>query len=235
MSNTPPPPPPPSADPGSPGDSSDKSKSKAKTTPNKSALSKKKKPQPKKSLAAPILISGLVGLGLGIGGTVVYGIVADNFSEEASSESTEVEEDQSAVDELEEETETEEETEAEEETTPESAADPTPDLEELLEQEPEYEPTVDDFTVSVSVKEQQCFGTAGCHTTLRTVPEYVGNELPTGKWEVTYEIYGVEDAPVINTFDVDGADVSFRDETRVSTETADDEVTATVTDVVEGF
>jgi|GEM_PF-5775999 len=166
--------------------------------------------------AVPIIVSGLIGLGIGVAGTL--GAVALTTGLGTDDESV-----------------------AEpNETTP-TASQPatTPDSDEIQStpspEESSYEPTVDDFDVETSIKEQRCFGSAGCNVTLRTEPVYIGTQTPTGTWEVTYEISGTDDGPVIRTFEVIDDQVSFQDEARLSTPDQDAELQIEITDVREGF
>lgn len=95
--------------------------------------------------------------------------------------------------------------------------------------------TAEDFDIETSVKEQSCFGSAGCNLTLRTEPLFVGTGLPVGVWEVTYEITGIEDEPMIRTFEVVDDEVSFDAEARVSVESENFDIETEITDVREGF
>lgn len=98
-----------------------------------------------------------------------------------------------------------------------------------------YSPVSSDFKVALTVKEQECFGTAGCNLTLRVEPSYVGSNVPTGSWEVTYEVTGIEDEPQIQTFTLDGSEVSYQPEISVQTTSRSAEPKAEVTDVYEGY
>lgn len=169
----------------------------------------------KKSMAAPILISGLVGVAVGIAGTLgAVALVGGSSDEDAVAEPT----DEPSV-------------------APESASDSgassTPSSSPSM--APAFEPTVDDFDVEISVKEQACFGSAGCNLTLRTEPDYVGSGFPVGTWEVTYEINGIEDAPLIRSFELQGDQIAFDDEARVSVPDDNPDINIEITDVREGF
>lgn len=98
-----------------------------------------------------------------------------------------------------------------------------------------YSPVPSDFEVDLIVKEQECFGSAGCNVTLRVEPSYVGTNVPTGTWEVTYEVTGIEDEPQIQTFTLDGSEVSYQPEINVQTTSRSAEPVAEVTDVYEGY
>lgn len=108
-------------------------------------------------------------------------------------------------------------------------------------QEPDVVETVpvefgpDDFEVSLSVKEKQCFGSAGCHVTLRVDPEFVGSENSEEAWEVTFKIVGDESGPVVQTFSMEGFEITFQEEVSISTPSANTKPKAKITDVVRAF
>jgi hypothetical protein len=106
------------------------------------------------------------------------------------------------------------------------------------EDEPEdvsFSPTADDFSVELSVKDRECFGSAGCNVTYRVKPGYVGTESPAGTWEITYELRGIEDGPQIETFTLDDDEFSFSPEISAQTTGPNKKVRALVTDVVESY
>ncbi|MGW5616258.1 hypothetical protein [Streptomyces sp. NPDC003877] len=90
-------------------------------------------------------------------------------------------------------------------TTASSAADDTVTAaaEEESEPEPTFtEPTVDDFTMELRTTRRQCFGSAGCNLTVEPELTYEGVSTdldPDATYEITYEIRGDEDGPVIET------------------------------------
>lgn len=171
----------------------------------------------KKSKAAPILISGVVGIAIGVAGTLGGVALMDDFSnDEAVAESPEVPSSTAGPE-------------------ADNASDPTNEPSSAPTPADPFEPTVDDFDVETSVKEQTCFDSHGCNTTLRTEPVYIGEGVPIGNWEVTYEITGIEDGPMIRSFDVTGEEVSFDDEAYVYMPGRDAEVEIEITDVREGF
>ena len=75
------------------------------------------------------------------------------------------------------------------------------------EEEPDPEPTftepeVDDFTIELRTTRRQCFGSAGCNLTVEPELTYGGLSTdldPDATYEITYEIRGDEDGPVIET------------------------------------
>lgn len=174
-----------------------------------------KNQQPKTSRTGTILVSGLVGLLVGVGATLgtvalTTGLGEDEVTAEPES-STSAAPDSST------------------EHSPEPTEEPTesPD--------PVWEPSTEDFDIETSVKEQRCFGSAGCSLTIRTEPVYVGDGFPTGHWEVTYEVTGIEDEPMIRTFEVMDDEVHFDDEAHVSVENENFDITTEITDIREGF
>jgi hypothetical protein len=175
------------------------------------------KPTKQQSRVGVGLTSGFIGLAIGVAGSLGGVALFGEFDDERSSVA---EADETSSPSSEPEVEPADETTAEEPTPSEPAR---------------YEPTVDDFDVETSIKEQTCFGSAGCNVTLRTEPVYLGTEDPTGVWEVTYEITGIEDGPMIRTFDLDGEEVSFDTEARVQVPERDTDIQVEITEVREGF
>lgn len=100
-----------------------------------------------------------------------------------------------------------------------------------------YEPIAKDFEVRTSVKEQKCFGSAGCNVTLKIEPVYVGSQIPDENttWEITYEIRGIEDSPQIDTFTLEDGTFSFQGEQRVSTTTKNAKISTKITSVSVGY
>jgi hypothetical protein len=97
----------------------------------------------------------------------------------------------------------------------------------------EYGP--DDFEVDLSVKEKQCYGSAGCNLTLRVNPEFVGSESSDETWEVTFKVTGDESGPVFQTFSMDADEITFQEEVFISTPSANTKPKAKITDVVRAF
>lgn len=155
-----------------------------------------------------IPLTFVVGIGLGIGGTSLVYYTTDSMDESASP--------QSAFD------------------SPDALGEEA-DTEDSPEVEPDYSPVASDFEVELIVKEQECFGSAGCNVNLRVEPSYVGTEVPSGQWEITYEVTGIEDEPQIQTFTLDGSEFSYQPEIDVQTVSRSSEPTAEVTDVYEGY
>lgn len=130
---------------------------------------------------------------------------------------------------------------------PTAAAPTTPSAWEL-EQQAQPEPALDEGDVAATptagpvltasavkltpkVKDKNCFGSAGCSVTVKLEMGYTGPDLsPDETWEVTYEVRGGEDGPIIGTFEVTGPSYTVPEED-VSTPSKNTEITAKVTDV----
>lgn len=88
------------------------------------------------------------------------------------------------------------------------------------------------FKIGVKTRRQECFGSAGCNVTVQIDPDYVGNQdVSTGSWEITYEIRGGEDGPIIETMTLTDGTFSFPEEQSVSTTSSGTKLTAVATDV----
>jgi len=85
--------------------------------------------------------------------------------------------------------------------------------------------SANDFGVELRVKSKKCFGAEGCRVRLGVEPQYLGSdEGPEGTWEVTYEITGEEDGPIVRSFTVESG--------RMTNPTGD-EVVSTPSEAVE--
>jgi hypothetical protein len=86
--------------------------------------------------------------------------------------------------------------------------------------------------IAVKTRSQQCFGSAGCNVTVQVDPDYVGNQdVSTGSWEITYEIRGGEDGPIIETMTLTDGTFTFPEEQSLSTTSSGTKLKAVVTDV----
>lgn len=86
--------------------------------------------------------------------------------------------------------------------------------------------------LGIRVRSKECFGSAGCNVTLQIDPSYVGNQdVTAGSWEMTYEIRGVEDGPVIETMTLETGTFSFPEEQMVGTTSSASPITAVVTEI----
>jgi hypothetical protein len=86
--------------------------------------------------------------------------------------------------------------------------------------------------LTVRVRSKECFRAAGCNVTVQIDPSYVGNQdVTTGSWEMTYELRGGEDGPVIETMTLESGTFSFPEEQFVSTTSSASPITAVVTEV----
>jgi hypothetical protein len=97
-----------------------------------------------------------------------------------------------------------------------------------------YSPTPADFTITIVVVEQSCFGSAGCNVQYTIDVGYVGSQLPDANttYRVVYEVQGGED-PKIGSFTVRGSQVSVPSRDFISTP-PNPTLTAVPTNVVKG-
>lgn len=92
-------------------------------------------------------------------------------------------------------------------------------------------PTADDFTLDVRILSKKCTGSAGCAVMLEVTPSVTDpSVLADRTTEVTYELTGIEDAPLTDTITFTG-DQYDTEEQAVGIAGSDDEITVTVTDV----
>lgn len=126
-------------------------------------------------------------------------------------------------------------------TPPTASAAPTTPSEDAtagVEEEPEpvYDvPTADDFTMELRTTRRKCFGSAGCNVTVEPELTYDGltEDLdPDAVYEITYEIGGVEDGPVIETAELSEQSKVSYSQVTVSTASAGAELSVEVTGVV---
>lgn len=113
--------------------------------------------------------------------------------------------------------------------------DEAQDAGEAAETEPATAPNLrpKDFEIKLRIKEQECFGSAGCLITYQIDPSYKGSANLEGfKWEVTYEVQGGDSGPVVNTFVIKNGGASYDREENISTP-PDPELTAKVTAIYE--
>lgn len=95
-----------------------------------------------------------------------------------------------------------------------------------------YTPHDYEWLVGTKVTKKQCFGSAGCNVEVTIDPQYLGaGDLPdSGTIEVTYQITGGED-PVVNTFTVEGGQISYTKTEDVQTASSKAKIKAKVTGV----
>jgi hypothetical protein len=114
--------------------------------------------------------------------------------------------------------------------------DPTLDEGELgLEatSEPTPGPTLNASKIKLTPKvtDKQCFGSAGCNVSIKVEMAYNGPDLSEDEtFEVTYEVKGGEDGPIIGTFEVTGKTYSEQEES-LSTRSKNTKLSIKVTDV----
>lgn len=95
---------------------------------------------------------------------------------------------------------------------------------------PEPSAKASDFRVDLKVKSKQCFGSAGCNVMVEAELGYNGESSGLGSCEVTYEVTGDEDGPIIETLRSHGSDY-VQQMSLVSTTSSKVVPTAKVTDV----
>lgn len=95
--------------------------------------------------------------------------------------------------------------------------------------------TADDFSMELRTSERQCFGSAGCNVTVEPDITYLGlsEDLdPNATYEITYEITGDEDGPIIATAELtNGEDLSMSGSV-VGTPSTSTKVTVEITEVI---
>ena len=87
------------------------------------------------------------------------------------------------------------------------------------------------FKLDVRTRSKECFGSAGCLLTVQIEPSYVGTQdVSSGSWELTYELRGGEDGPIIEQLTLEDGTFSFPAEQDVSTSSSSAVITAVVTE-----
>lgn len=70
-----------------------------------------------------------------------------------------------------------------------------------------------DLKLTPKITDKQCFGSAGCSVTFKVKVAYSGPLLSDqDTWEVTYQVTGVEDGPMIGSFQVTGDQYQVNEE-----------------------
>jgi len=86
--------------------------------------------------------------------------------------------------------------------------------------------------IGLKVRSKECFGSAGCNLEVQIDPNYVGDQdLSNGSWDITYEIRGGEDGPVVETMTLEDGTFSFPESQSVSTSSTSTQLTAVATSV----
>jgi alkanesulfonate monooxygenase SsuD/methylene tetrahydromethanopterin reductase-like flavin-dependent oxidoreductase (luciferase family) len=120
-----------------------------------------------------------------------------------------------------------------------ASSTPTEDTVTAAAEEPEPTYAVvdaDSFTIELRTTRRQCFGSAGCNVTVEPdLTLLVDSEAidPDAVYEITYEIRGDEDGPVIETAELsDQTSVSFS-QSLVTVPSSSTKVSVKITDVAE--
>lgn len=93
--------------------------------------------------------------------------------------------------------------------------------------------TAADMTLKTKITSKKCFGSAGCNLTVQVIAERkagVPEPDPGDTWLVTYEITGVDDAPVIGSFEITDGAYTVNEEA-LGTKTKDSKVKIKITAV----
>lgn len=86
--------------------------------------------------------------------------------------------------------------------------------------------------IAIRTRSKECFGSAGCNVTIQIDPSYVGTQdVSTGSWEITYEIRGGEDGPLVETMTLEDGTFSFPAEQNLGTTSSTARLEAVVTNV----
>lgn len=105
--------------------------------------------------------------------------------------------------------------------------DPTTDAPSV----PTVTPGKGDFDLKAKITDKQCFGSAGCSLEFKVEVTYNGDPLDQDvTWQITYEATGVDDGPIIGTFELTGTKYDQPTEF-ASTKRKSDKVTVKVTDI----
>lgn len=92
-------------------------------------------------------------------------------------------------------------------------------------------PKAADIKLTAKITDKQCFGSAGCLITFKVNMAYSGPDLSTDDtWEVTYEVTGIKDGPMIGSFDITG-DTYDVNEVNVDTTSSKKKISIKVTGV----
>lgn len=89
------------------------------------------------------------------------------------------------------------------------------------------------FNLSTKVKSKECFGSAGCLLEVEIVPKVLDLSMLEGysTIELTYELKGGEDGPIVGTMEFDGEGSYTPQEEMLTIPTSTTKVTVTPTDV----
>lgn len=92
-------------------------------------------------------------------------------------------------------------------------------------------PALADFKLTPKITSKECFGSAGCSIQFKVNLAYTGPKIPDeDEYELTYEVRGVEDGPLIGSLDMEGETYSVPEEF-VSTSDKSKKITIKVTSV----
>lgn len=92
-------------------------------------------------------------------------------------------------------------------------------------------PLPKDIQLRIKIKQKQCFGSAGCNVVYQVDANWTESYNPSVTYDVTYEVRGGEDGPVINTMTITGDNFTHETDEMVSTKSKNTKLTAVVTSV----
>jgi hypothetical protein len=162
---------------------------------------------PKKKSRLPLILAAVVGLLVVIAVTVGVTVAAQRGTSPAASKTS----GQSAWD-------------REQQVGAGTTPDPTPVVVDNT-------PAASDLKLTLKTTDKQCFGSAGCNLTVKVNLGYDGPTLSDDDtWQVTYEINGVTDGPLIGSFEMTGDTYTVNEES-VETKSSKSKVTVKVTSV----
>jgi cytoskeletal protein RodZ len=96
---------------------------------------------------------------------------------------------------------------------------------------PSATPAASDIALTAKVTRKKCFGSAGCNIDFKVEMAYGGPALSEDDtWEITYEVTGVEDGPMIGSLELTGTTFTATEES-VSTSGSKKKLTVKVTSV----
>jgi len=92
-------------------------------------------------------------------------------------------------------------------------------------------PSTSDITLTAKITERHCFGSAGCNVSFQVKTAYSGPTLSADDtWLITYQVTGVDDGPIVGSFDLTGDEYTVGEES-AGTKNAKSKVTIKVTGI----
>ena len=85
--------------------------------------------------------------------------------------------------------------------------------------------------LTVNTRKKECFGSAGCNVTYQVDATWFQDFDPSVTYDLTYEVRGGEDGPVVNTMTIDGDNFTHETDELIQTRSSKTKLTALVTSV----